>query len=172
MENATQVVTATPVGPVTSVQANSAVATKPKRNNIAKLTLAEASKVPGAFLPVATKIEQKDRYSLWFEHNAMAQVWSGAGVTKVHDFATMLDKEATAKGLGGVTSVALADDKFEVTLALFVDAKPASNADPANKLLVELGDFLGTFQGTPYKIKVNGTTIGIGKVVASSNAAA
>lgn len=172
MENATQVVTATPVGPVMAVQANSAVSAKPKRKTIAKLTAAEASKVPGAILPVTKKIEQKDRYYLQFESNATAQVWSGAGVTKVHDFATMLDKEATAKGLGGVTSVALADDKFEVTLALFVDAKPISNADPANRLLVELEDFLGTVQGTPYKIKVNGTTVAPGVVVASSNAAA
>jgi len=172
MENATQVVTATPVGPVTSIQANSAVVTKAKRNTIPKLTAAEVSKLPGAILPVAKKAEQKDSYYLLFEFNATAQVWSGAGVTKVHDFASQVDKEATAKGLGGVTSVVVADDNFEVTLALFVDAKPTSNADPANKLLVELEDFLGTVQGTPYKIKVNGTTIANGVVVGSSNAAA
>ncbi|HUW00241.1 MAG TPA: hypothetical protein VMV88_08795 [Gallionella sp.] len=173
MENATQVVTtATPVGPVMAVQANSAVAAKPRRNTIPKLTAAEASKIPGAIAPVVKKKEMALIYSILFAFPGTGKTWSAVEGTKVHDFASQADKEATAKGLGGVTSVALADDKFEVTLALFVDAKPISNADPANRLLVELEDFLGTVQGTPYKIKVNGTTIAPGVVVASSNAAA
>jgi len=130
MENATQVVTATPVGPVMAVQANSAVAAKPKRKTIAKLTAAEASKLPGAILPVVKKFEQKDRYYLLFAFPGKGKTWSAVEGTKVHNFANQVDKEATEKGLGGVTSVVIADDNFEVTLALIVDAKPITQRKP------------------------------------------
>jgi hypothetical protein len=130
-----------------------------KRNTIPKLSAAEASKIPGATPPVVKKDVPAFIYSFVFVFADATSCWSAAGSARVHTFANQLDAQATAKGLGTVTAVVVADGSFDVTLTLTVAGKPASNGVPAEKLLIELSDFLSTASGTPYKVKVNGTTI-------------
>jgi len=149
----TQAATATPMA------ATSAAVTKGKRRTIPKLSAAEASKLPGAIVPVAKKPEPGFVYSILFGFPITEPTWSATEASTVHGFASQLDVESNAKGLGGVTSVVLANGNFDVTLTLIVTGTPASNVDPAANALAELKEFLSTASGTPYKVRVNGTTI-------------
>ena len=158
MENISTSSIAVPL-PVPLANVTTPSTTKGKRNTIPKLSAAEASKLPGAIAPVVKKTETGFIYSILFVFPETAPGWSAIEANKVHAFAIQLDTQATAKGLGGVTSVGIADGSFGVTLTLAVSGNQTSNGDPAAKVFAELEDFLGSAKGTTYKAKVNGTTI-------------
>ena len=172
MENSMQASPAVQV-PASSANATTpaATVTKGKRKTIPRLSAAEALKLPGAIAPVVKKAEPEFVYSLLFCFPSAASGWSSVEANKVHGFASQLDVQATANGLGGVTSVSVSDGSFDVTLTLTVIGTPASDADPAAKAFAVLEELLNTVAGTPYKAKKNGTTIVPGVVPGNSEVA-
>lgn len=150
------------------VTSNTPGVPKPKsKRRFKKVIVTDTSKFPG-LINTPAKVEIGDSYFIFFNVPVTAPIGTSLEAGNVHNFASHLDTQAKAKGVGAVTSVGVNGGIFEVVLKLATTGDQIIPEKPAENAFEQLKDYLSTATvlttgpvGKPatWKGKANGTTI-------------
>lgn len=153
-----------------TLQNTSNISVVPKQKSkrrFKKVIVTDTSKFPG-LVNTPAKVEPGDSYYILFNGTVTAPLGTSLEAGKVHDFASQLNTQAKAKGVGAVTSVGVSDGIFEVVLKIVTTGDQIIPEKPAENAFEQLKDYLSTATvltqgpaGKPatWKGKANGTTI-------------